>query len=475
MFSSRDINEFFGSKITETTDRLQVSIDSRNVDSNTVFFGVKGTVDGTKYVKSALGNGAFCAVSNPREEVDAKGIEVENSTLALRDFAGFVRRKKEYKVITITGSAGKTTTKDMVYEVLAHFESSDRNKKSFNNEFGVPLTILNAKDNIENLIVEIGADHVGEINGMIPTIHPDIAVVTNAGYAHIGLFGSKENIVKGKLEIANSMKENGILIVNGDNEMLRKEAEKKAKEKKIQLLTFGIEKQNTVYCKEVRVKEDKTYGTICYKEKEYEMEIPLIGEHFIYTMMLCVLLADLRAYDIKETMKLMKTFKATSGRFAMMKVSKDVTVIDDTYNSSPDAMMNAMRSMKYFEADTKVAFLGEMKELGDYSRSCHEMVGELASKHADEIICIAGDTKYIASKSKAKGMKEECAIYIEDIEDAYQKVEDIKKKSGKKLILVKGGRFAHMERISLMLQNVNVTCKKNHCELYINCKNCEEL
>jgi UDP-N-acetylmuramoyl-tripeptide--D-alanyl-D-alanine ligase len=227
MFELKDIYDYFNQeyRFKENIVFDGASIDTRTIRNNELFFAIKGkNFDGNEYVDVAFDKGALGAITNKnvvtkKDKVFIK--KVDNVLSELHNFAAYIRKKYDFKVVAVTGSAGKTTTKDMIAHILGKHYNVKKSHKSFNNDYGVPLTLLGMEKNDTHLILEIGANHIGEVEKLSKIASPDIAVITNIGYAHIGEFGSKDNILEAKSEIIQNINTNGIAIINGDDIKLR--------------------------------------------------------------------------------------------------------------------------------------------------------------------------------------------------------------------------------------------------------------
>ena len=265
----RELIEFSNGKLIGkfdlNLDICKFSIDSRSIDDKTFFIPIKGEkTDGHDYIESAIQNGAIgFFTSREIDEIPGKIIiKVDDTLKAMQDLARNIRIKlKDIPLIAITGSVGKTTTKDMIYSVLKEKFNVLRTKGNFNNDIGMPLTLINY-DNEDIIVLEMGMNHFGEISFLSNIAKPDIAVIINVGHSHIGNLGSRENILKAKLEILDGMDESGVLILNGDNDMLAT-----VKDTKQKIITFGFENDTDTYAYNIRIEKNCTVFNIKEDEK----------------------------------------------------------------------------------------------------------------------------------------------------------------------------------------------------------------
>lgn len=443
----KDLIEFSKGKLIGNYDlELDISkfsIDSRTVDDKTFFIPLKGEkVDGHDYIDSAIQNGAIgFFTSRDVNEIPGKIIiKVEDTLKAMQDLARNLRTcRKDVPLIAITGSVGKTTTKDMVYSVLQTKYNTLRTKGNFNNDIGMPLTLINyEKEDI--IVLEMGMNHLGEISFLSNIAKPNVAIITNVGHSHIGNLGSRENILKAKLEIIDGMENEGILIINGDNDMLSK-----VKNTKQKIITFGFENEADVFAYNIKVEDDCTLFNIKEDEKEYLVKINLVGEKFIYNALAAWSIGKLYEIPCEDRIIALSNCEFTKMRMNIER-KNGITIIDDSYNASPESMKLALQALSKQDAKRKIAILGDMFELGEYAESLHTRVGEDVVNFEIDMLFIVGKlAKNIAQGAVNKGMPKENIITFENLDELLYNL-DSQIKDGD-AILVKASRAMGFEKI----------------------------
>lgn len=424
-------------------DISKFSIDSRVIDENTFFIPLKGEkVDGHDYIESAIKNGAIGFFTNKDcEKIDGKIIiKVDDTLKAMQNLArNFRKNKKDIPLVAITGSVGKTTTKDLVYAVLQMKYKTLKTKGNFNNDIGMPLTLINYEDE-EIFVIEMGMNHFGEISFLSNIAKPDVAIITNVGHSHIGNLGSRENILKAKMEIIDGMTADGILLINGDNDMLQTVSKINQR-----VITFGFENETDVYAYNINVCEDYTTFNIKEDEKEYIVKINLVGEKFIYNALAAWQIGKI--FNIKPEDRITGLSNCEFTKMRMNIKKKDgITVIDDSYNASPESMKLALQALSKQEAKRKIAILGDMFELGEYTEKLHQKVGEdVKSFGIDLLFTVGKNAKNIASGAINSGMQKENVEIFENIENLLSIINEKLKEED--AVLVKASRAMGFEKI----------------------------
>ncbi len=405
-------------------------IDSREIQQGDTFVSVaEGKINNIDYIKTAIENGAkTCIIYNKEPRIKDETIniiEVEDTQTALQQMATYERQKHNIPVVAITGSVGKTSTKDMVASVLSMKYKVLKTKGNMNNELGLPLTILSLKD--ENAIcVEMGMNHFGEISRLTNIAKPTIAIITNVGTAHIGNLGSRENILKAKLEILEGLQGNTV-IINNDNDLLGEWAKNDTKYNK---LTYGITNKSSFMAKQIELFEDKSrYSLIGEKittkdsqSEEIEniqVEVPVGGEHFVLNSLCAITVGTYFGIAIDETLKGISKFELTKKRMEINTAKNGATVINDTYNANYDSMKAGITYLKNIKNKRKIAVLGDMLELGNYAEELHSAVGKEVTD-IDVLITVGKLSENIAKNAKAK----EIYQYTNNI-DAIKKIKEI--------------------------------------------------
>ena len=367
-----------------------VVIDSRLVAKDYLFIATPGErVDGHDYITSAYEKGALAVVCE-KAPLDPKGpyILVKNSFTALKQLATWYRSQLTIKVVGITGSVGKTSTKEFISSVLAQKYNVLKTEGNFNNEVGLPLTILKIRDCHEVAVLEMGISDFGEMHRLSEIAKPDLCVITNIGQCHLENLGSRDGILKAKTEIFDFMSENGSVCINGDDDKLAAIQEVKGRKP----LKFGMGIGNDVYATEVVT--HGLFGSTCTitctingAYRTFQAKVPQPGEHMVLNALAATSVGALLHLTREEIAAGIASVQALGGRSNIIQGDK-WTIIDDCYNANPVSMKSAIDLLAM--ADTrKVAILGDMFELGSTEKDLHKEVGTYAaSGHIDVLICI---------------------------------------------------------------------------------------
>ncbi len=416
----------------ENLECKNFSKDSRKIQNGDVYIGIKGeTFNGNLFWKQALRNGASCVIieninltKEDKKEFEGKTvIKVENTLDALYCIAKYKRSLYNIPVIAITGSVGKTSTKDMVANVVSKKYKTLKTKGNNNNNIGLPFTILRMKDE-EAMVLEMGMNHLGEIRLLTSIAKPTICIITNIGTSHIGNLGSRENILKAKLEILEGS-DNPTVIINNDDDLLHNWYEKNKEKMKIR--TYGITEKSDINANDIILEESSSQFVCNLGEEKVKIKVPVGGEHFVLNSLCAVMVGKLLAIDEKRIMEGIETFKLTKKRMDITLLSNGIKVINDAYNASFESMSASLKVLSKFRENRKIAVLGDMLELGDFSKELHKKVGEEVLNNKIDILIGSGkDAKYIVEKAKEK-MNLENVYYLED----KNKIIDLLKKIGR--------------------------------------------
>ena len=387
----------------EKTECENFSKDTRTIQKGDIYIGIKGEkFDGSQFWKQALDNGADVAIiekveisEKEKEEYSNKTIiEVKDTLDALYKIAKYKRSLYNIPVIAVTGSVGKTSTKDLIASVVNTKYKTLKTDGNNNNNIGLPLTILKLKDH-EALVIEMGMNHFGEISLLTNIAKPTLAVITNIGTSHIGNLGSRENILKAKLEILEGMKIPKV-IINNDNDLLHKWYEEN--KEKIEIHTFGIENQSDLNAENIELREDGSDFIAVSEREKIKLNVPVGGVHFVYNALCATEVGHILEIEDEKIKSGIANFELTKKRMDIRKLESGAVLINDSYNASYESMKASLEYLASYHGERKIAVLGDMFELGDYSKELHEKVGkEVAQKNIDILIC-AGD----ASKSIIK-------------------------------------------------------------------------
>lgn len=425
--------------------------DTRIIQKGDVYVGLKGEkFNGNEYYKEALEKGAKVAVISgievTKEDLDQYKdktiIEVKDSLEAFGDIAAYKRNLYDIPVVQITGSVGKTSTRDIIANVVRTQYKTLQTEGNQNNAIGLPTTLLKLKDH-EAVVVESGMNHLGEIRYLGKIAKPTVAVITNIGTAHIGFLGSRENILKAKLEILENLKLGGYIVINNDNDMLNKWAKEDTKYKKY---TFGIDEKSDVMAYNIKVNENySTYNVKIYN-KEYSVKVPVSGIHFVYNSLCAIAVGNLLNIAPENIIKGIETFTLTKNRMEIDKIKNGVTVINDAYNASYDSMKAAIEYLQGLPGDRKIAVLGDMFELGKFSEEIHRKVGiEVFTHKIDMLVTVGNESKYIAEEVKNLGMPKDNVASFDTIEEAINYLNKTLRKND--VVLLKAANGMHFSKI----------------------------
>lgn len=413
------------------------SQDSRQMTNGGMYIPLKGErFDGHDFIESAFQTGAQAIISEKDVSYEDKiVIKVKDTYQALKDMASYLKSHRPVKVVGVTGSVGKTSTRDMVYSVVKQKYKTLKTEGNYNNEIGLPLTILRYHDE-EVLVLEMGMNHLQEMSRLSMIARPDIACITNVGTAHIGELGSRENILKAKLEITDGMKEGATLIINQDNDMLQT-----VELPHLNVVRVGKSKEASIQASHIVLEETKSSFEVEYQGKKETIEVPVQGEHNVSNALIAIAVGIELNIPLEDIKKGIQEFKLTKNRMDILEKNHK-TVIDGTYNASVDSMKSSIDVLANYKK-RKVAILADMLELGNYSQQLHEEVGSyVASKGIDVLVCVGKEAKYIYQKAK-ESMKD--VYYFESNQEVIAHLEELLKEDD--VILVKGSHSMNLKEV----------------------------
>lgn len=442
------ISGSFSSEIKEITT------DSRVIGKESFFIPLKGEkFDGHDFIPEALRAGAKGCLThkdidvNIQEFKDKVIIKVDDTLTAFHDIARYYRKMFGIPFIAITGSVGKTTTKNMIAEVLAKKYNVLKTYENYNNHVGLPLTVLSLNKEHDIGVVEMGMSGFGEIKRLVSIVEPEITVITNIGMAHIEKLGSRQNILKAKMEIFDKMQMDGLAVLNADDSLLWELREllpfKKA--------YFGIYNEESdfkasdiSYC---GISGHSTFN-IKINHNIYKVKIPILGEHGIYNALVSIILGLHYGVEPEEIIKALAEYKTGSMRSDIIKTPSGITLIEDCYNASPASMYSAIRVLNKVESQgRKIAILGDMLELGEWSEQTHREVGEfVASNNIEYLITVGKNSKNISLAAKENGMSSSDVFSFDTNEEVVEFISEFLCCGD--TVLVKGSRGMNMEKIS---------------------------
>lgn len=449
--SYRKIAEAVGGRMEKDIEGkvTGVSTDSRTVKPGELFIPLVGEkFDGHDFIKMALekGAGASLCAEDKKHKISDMGFErpiifVKDTKEALLRLAGYYRSLFDIPFVAITGSVGKTSTKEMVAAVLGKRYKVLKNEGNFNNEIGLPLTIFRLEDQ-EVGVVEMGMSGFGEIRRLSTLARPKIGVITNIGISHIEKLGSKENIARAKLEMAEAMSERDLLILNADSPELY------AKKGKLspRTLFFGIEKGD-LRAEDIKsLRQDGMAFRVKGDGTDFPLEIPFVGIHQVYNALAAVAVGLEFGLGPKEIQEGLLDARPCKMRLEFKKSPNGATVIDDSYNASPDSMKAALKVLSELgEGKKKAAVLGDMLELGDYAPEAHREVGKWTAAAADVLVFIGNHAEDMARGAREAGLSSGSIHTFSKKDEALRCLGELLGDCD--IILVKASRGMKMEEI----------------------------
>lgn len=452
-FSLKEIANFSNGKLNndkfKDIEIFGVSIDSRTINNNEIYMPIIGErFDGHQFIEDAFKKGALATFSESGKFKNEEKpiIYVEDTNRAYQDLANSYKKYLEAKIVAITGSNGKTTTKDIISSVLETKYKTEKTIGNLNNEIGVPKTILNFPADNEIGVIEMGTDGFGQIEVLSKIANPDIAIITNIGDSHLEQLKTKENIAREKLHIIDGMSDNGIFIYNNDDEILREIVNQTdIQQRKI---SFG-ERTDSDYI--IEILESSNQGTV-FKLNDVLYVIPLIGKHQVYNSTVAIIvgiLFDVESYNI---IKAINIKELTSMRSELMNLN-GFDILNDSYKSNPQSLRSALETLDKLSGYTqKIAILGDMLELGEDEVKLHRQIGkDINQKELDYLLLYGPLSKYIMEEA-INNFEDDRVFHFETKEDLSEKAKELIKKNT--LVLVKASRSMQLETVIEELEDL---------------------
>ena len=424
-----------------------ITTDSQKAGKNMLFVAIAGEKhDGHDYIGNAFENGADAIVTHRDIPVrDGKSIiRVEDTRTALGDIARFYKEKYNLPTVAVTGSVGKTTTKDMISSVLTMKYNTVKTQGNFNNDIGLPLTVFRLEHKHEAVVLEMGMSHFGEIHYLASIAKPDIAVITNIGMSHIENLGSQENIYRSKMQICDFFDENGVLIVNGDDEFLKR------KHGGINTITYGV---NNTACDYV-AKNIKNFGTdgtqfdVLVDGKSHTVTVKTAGVHNVYNALAAIAVGRKMNIEIEDIIEGIREFQLSSMRMEIKSVN-GITVINDCYNAAPDSIKAALSVLGDANAKRKIAVLGDVLEMGGFAQDALFEIGKNMSK-IDILVTVGDIAKNIARGAGNAEVGE--IMCFNEVPEAIKFLENTILEED--AVLIKASRGMHFEKIAEALEEM---------------------
>lgn len=460
-FTPSEIAEAVGGKLenynaAEETQQRFISTDSREAAPGVLFCAIKGqNVDGNDFIPQAVEAGSTCFICRyvPDEAKNSgkpfSAIIVDDTIKAIGSLAAHYRKLTKAKIIAITGSVGKTTTKEFIYSVASAAFKTHKTQGNYNNELGLPLTIFGIAPDDKVVVLEMGMSALGEIEYMTKIARPDIAVVTNIGTSHLASLGTRENICRAKMEIRLGLPKDGILLLNADEPLLFDQYE--ALETKPKLMSV-YNRCGDFRAVNIRQKIDGIVYDLIYSNKAVtNVEVPALGKHNVYNSLAAYSVGVMLGMTDDQIRRGLKSFVGADRRQKIYEVG-GITIIDDCYNASPESMraaIDVLVSMAAKKNTRPAALLGDMLELGEYSRLMHDQLGQYAAQmQVQKLFCYGMMADIVAEAAIKKGIRADNVFVCLDTRDAQGMADMILQtlRPGD-ILLVKASRGIAAERI----------------------------
>ncbi len=428
----------------ETATFDGVTTDTREDCAGKLFVPLVGDrFDGHDYIKTAFEKGAVAALSD-REAEGRCILRVENTLTALQALSAYVRQMCKIPVVGITGSVGKTTTKEMLTLTVGSQYCTHKTEKNFNNHIGVPLTLLKLEEEHQAAVVEMGMNNSGEISVLTRLARPDVAVFTNIGMSHIGNLGSQENILKAKLEMLEGLPDDGIVVLNADDRLLWNVRN----DLPFRVISYGIRNPEAdLRATDIRTAEESVTFTV----NGETVCLPSPGEHSVYNALAAIGGGLAVGAELPKMVRALETFGGTKMRLNIQTV-RDFRVIEDCYNASPASVAVALKVLTDLKCGGKrIAVLGNMNELGDYAVSEHQRIGRLVFESGVDFLITVGDlAREIAQGAASAGFPQTRLRSFENNNAAGAFLRTVV--GGEDVVLVKGSRSTHLEEVIEILE-----------------------
>ena len=427
----------------ETTVIAGVTTDSRKSGENMLFIPLEGpTFDGHGFIRAAFDMGAVAALTHKDTETvcDHALIRVKDTKQALADLARYYLRKFDIPVVAVTGSVGKTTTKDMVAAALGAKLAVLKTQGNYNNDIGLPLTVFEIEHTHEIAVLEMGMNHFGEIRNLASIAQPDSALITNIGMAHIENLGSQDGILQAKMEVTTYFNENNTLFLNGDDPFLAT-----VKDAGFPVISFGIENPACQYRAENIAKDAGSVAfDVVYSGGRQSVRVELPGVHNIYNALAAFAVAKQYGVADEAIACGLAGFTPSKMRMDIRKVG-NITLINDCYNASPDSVRAALSVLAGMQATRHVAILGDILEMGNFGPAAHEALGEKAAQCADVLVTTGTDAAYLHDGAIAAGMDAKYAMHFANNKEINAALGEILMEGD--AVLVKASRGMQFEQI----------------------------
>ncbi len=424
-----------------------ISIDSRTINPQDVFIAIKGNnFDGHDFINEVLKLKVSCLIveKNPTCSIpkNLAVIKVKNPTLALGDIARFNRKKFNKPVIAVTGSNGKTTTKEMIAWVLSGNARVLKNEGTKNNQIGLPQTLIQLSQKDDYAVVEIGTNHFGEVDYLAKTAGANIGLITNIGYSHLEFLNDLKGVFKEKSSLLNNLIKPAIVILNADDKFLRPKVMQK--NKNITVFSYGINEKSDFCAAAIRLKN----GRVEFKvNSKFDFALSTLGDYNIYNALAAITVSRILGLSYSEIAERLINFKFPKGRLNLIEY-KGFRFIDDTYNSNPLSLKAALGALKAVECKgRKILVMGDMLELGEQKELLHREIAGSITNTCDLFLTVGNLAKITAAQAKKIGFKQNNIFCCNNSLEARDLLFNKLCLKATDLILVKGSRSMKMEEI----------------------------
>lgn len=395
-----EIAKVCGGEFNIDTEITSVAIDTRKIEKGCLFICIKGErFDAHRFIDEAFEKGAAAVMISEDVKIDKPYIKVDDTAKQMLSLAGYYRSKFDIPIVALTGSVGKTTTKEFTHLVVNSKYKAIKTLGNLNNEIGLPQMLFMLDSSTEAAVIEMGMNHFGEIHRLSTATQPTVGIITNIGVSHIENLGSREGILEAKLEILDGLKKSAPLLLNGDNDLLST-----VKNNDYKIYFYAVDNDADFKAVDIKENPNTTSFTVQYFGKEQKITIPAIGKHNVYNALAAFAVGILLDIDAETAADALKTYEPSGMRQKVVEIN-GITSIEDCYNASPDSMKAGITTLAGIQACKKIAVLSDMLELGEYSEQAHYDVGTMAAENKiDYLLCVGSDAKYIVDGARDNGL-----------------------------------------------------------------------
>ncbi len=428
----------------------RIVTDSRQVKKDDCYIAIKGEkFDGNDFINQAIDKGATLVLSSRKSDLQ-EVISVEDTILALGNIAKNYLKQFDLKKIGVTGSSGKTTTKDMLYYVFNEHFNTHRTDGNFNNEIGLPLTALSIDSTYQAAIFEMGMSALGEIDYLAEIVRPNIAIITNIGSCHIEILKSRENIFKAKMEISNYLSKNDFLIVNADDTFLGSLSDG---DYKFNLIKYGFSEDSDLRASDYKVVNEQSEFIVSGLGIKRKFILPSVGIHNVGNALSAIAAGLIYKIPLEEIKLGLMKFQPSKLRMQIIEKNQ-IKYINDSYNANPESMQAVINSFESYASGRKIAILGDMLELGEFSQEAHKNIGQVANEKFDIVFFIGEQMKFAYDNFKYSRNNDKIKYHFIDNNIAIREIKRIIKYGD--TVLLKGSRGMELDQIFYALTDDNM-------------------